>query len=85
MIKRSQKIIAIPPGETIKEILFDRKMTLEHFTKQMNMSKDDISKLIDGGLKISEDIANRLELILGMPKKFWINLESIYQSKIKRI
>ena len=27
-------------------------------------------------------IANRLEMVLGVPAKFWINLEAIYREKL---
>lgn len=84
MVIRSKNTIAIPPGATIKEQLIDRKMSQKEFASKMGMSEKHINKLIDGDVALTDDVAIRLEMVLGLPARFWTNLESIYREKIKK-
>ena len=82
---RSKSVIAIPPGATIKEQLEDRKMTQKEFAIRMGMSEKHISKLINGEVKLTNDVALKLEFVLGIPAMFWNNLESRYREKIAEV
>ena len=82
---RSKSIIATPPGATIKEQLVDRKMSQKEFAARMDMSEKHISKLINGEVQLTTDMALRLEMVLGIPAQFWCNLEAIYREKLAKI
>ena len=79
---RSRSYIATPPGATIKEQLEDRGMSQKEFASRMGMSEKHISHLINGDVQLTSDVAYRLEMVLGLPAKFWNNLEAIYREKI---
>lgn len=79
---RSENTIAVPPGATIKEQLQDRGMSQKEFAARMDMTTKHISQLINGEVKLTPDVAVRLELVLSIPAKFWNKLEAIYQEKI---
>lgn len=79
---RSHSFIAMPPGATIKEQLLDRGMNQKEFAARMDMSEKHISKLINGEVQLTPETAIRLEIVLGVPAKFWNNLEAIYREKI---
>jgi HTH-type transcriptional regulator/antitoxin HigA len=79
---RSRSFIATPPGATIKEQLNDRGMTQKAFAARMGMSEKHISKLINGDVQLTQETAAKLEIVLGVPAKFWNNLEAIYREKI---
>lgn len=79
---RSHSYIATPPGATIKEQLKDRGMSQKEFSARMDMSEKHISKLINGEVILTHDVAMRLEMVLGLPAHFWNNLESIYREKL---
>ena len=79
---RSRSIIATPPGATIKEQLNDRGMSQKEFAARMDMSEKHISKLINGEVQLTPEVAVRLEMVLGVPAKFWNNLEAIYREKL---
>ena len=83
MIK-SKTYLAIPPGTTIKEYLDGFGMTQKEFSFRMDMSEKHISKLINGEVQLTPDVAERLELVLGVPAKFWNNLEALYREKLVR-
>ena len=82
---RSKDTIAIPPGETIREQLDSRGMTQKEFAKRMDMSEKHISRLINGKVELTPDVALRLESVLGLPAKFWSNLEMQYREKEARV
>lgn len=79
---KSKTYIAIPPGATIKEQLQDRGMKQKEFASRMDLSEKHISRLINGEVCLTPDVANRLELVLGIPANFWLNLEANYRCKI---
>lgn len=79
---RSRSYIATPPGATIKEQLNERGMSQKEFAARMDMSEKHISKLINGDVQLTPETAVRLEMVLGVPAKFWNNLEAIYREKI---
>jgi len=82
---RSTSYIATHPGETIKEQLLDRELTQKEFASRMDLSEKYISQLINGEVTLTQDVAFRLEMVLGIPAKFWNNLEVIYQEKLAMV
>ena len=82
---RSRTTIATPPGATIKEQLADRGMNQKEFAARMEMSEKHISKLINGEVQLTPDVALRLELVLGLPARFWNNLEAIYRDQLAKV
>ena len=82
---KSKIIIATPPGATIKEQLVDRGMSQKEFAVRMDMSEKHISRLINGEVKLTPDVAMRLEMVLGLPAHFWSNLENIYREKLVKV
>lgn len=82
---RSKTYVATPPGATIKEQLLDRKMSQKEFASRMDMSEKHISRLINGEVQLTPDVAMRLEMVLGLPAHFWNNLESIYREKLSLV
>ena len=81
---RSRSIIATPPGATIKEQLVDRGMSQKEFSERMDMSEKHISRLINGEVQLTPDMAVRLEMVLGVPAQFWSKLETIYREKLAK-
>ena len=64
---KSRSFIATPPGATIKEQLLDRGLSQKEFAVRMGMSEKHISKLINGVVQLTTDVAVRLEMVLGVP------------------
>ncbi len=82
---RSQSYIATPPGATIREQLKDRGMSQKEFAARMDLSEKHVSKLINGEVQLTPEVAVRLETVLGVPAKFWNNLEAIYREKLVKV
>ena len=81
----SKSYIATPPGATITEQLEERGMTQNEFSKRMEMSEKQISQLMNGEVNLTPDMAEKLELVLGVSADFWNKLESIYQEKLVKV
>lgn len=79
---KSRSFIATPPGATIKEQLTYSCMSQKEFAARMDMSEKHISKLINGEVQLTPDMAVKLEVVLGVPAKFWNKLESTYREKL---
>lgn len=81
---RSRSYIATPPGATIREQLDNRGMSHKEFAARMDMSEKHISELVNGDVQLTPETAVRLEMALGVPARFWNNLEAIYREKLVR-
>ena len=82
MMVKSRTFIATPPGATIKEQLLDKGMSQKEFATRMDLSQKHVSKLINGEVQLTPDVAVRLEMVLGIPAKFWNKLEATYREKL---
>ena len=80
-MERNYNFIATPPGATIKEQLEDKGISQNEFATKMEMSEESLNRLLDGRARLTSEIATKLENVLGVPAKFWINLETIYRKK----
>jgi len=85
MVERSRTYIAIPPGATIKEQLIDRNMSQKEFAVRMGLSEKHVSRLINGDVQLTIDVAIKLESVLGVPTQFWCNMEAIYREKLAKV
>lgn len=79
---KSRTFIATPPGATVKEQLQDKGMSQKEFATRMELSQKHVSKLINGEVQLTPDVAVRLEMVLGIPAKFWNKLEATYREKL---
>lgn len=69
----------IPPGEHLEEGIEYIGMTERELADKMGMSEQAVSELIRGEIAVTQDIADKLELVLGVPSHIWVNLEARYQ------
>ena len=71
--------IAIPPGESLAEEIECIGMTQRELAKRLDMSPQEIGELIRGEMAVTQDIAEKLEEVLGSPASLWLGLEDRYQ------
>lgn len=81
----SKTLVAVPPGETIKEQLAYRGMSQKDFALRMDLSEKHVSNLLNGSVSLTPNVAFRLEMVLGIPAIFWENLEMKYRAALVRI
>ena len=71
----------IHPGEPLKEVLDNNNMLQEELAERTEFSAKHISEVVNGKKGISPKFAKSLEYVLGIPSKFWINLQGIYNKE----
>lgn len=79
------RYIAIPPGASIREQMENKMMTEKELAIKMNMTNEELKKLLSGNMEITTGIAKKLEEVLGVPASFWNRLEAIYREKLELI
>ena len=77
--------IAIPPGETILEMLETYNMTQVELAARMGFSKKHVNEIIKGKARITAETAVILERIFSLSASFWLNLETDYREALARI
>lgn len=85
MSERSfQPNYVVPPGETLEEVLLDRKMTPVGFAEQIDVPIEIIAGILKGETPISDEIAYKFHDYLGISTSFWIRLEKNYRDGLAR-
>lgn len=80
---RSQ--VAIPPGETIQELLETHGMTQKELADRMGRPAPTVSQIIRGHKAITPETALQLDRVFGLSYQFWINLEANYRATKERL
>lgn len=82
---KNKDYLAKAPGTAIKEQLNNRGMTQKEFALRIGMTEKHISKLINGEVYLTPEMAVKLEMVLGVPARDWINLEAVYREKLIKV
>ncbi len=77
--------LLIHPGETISDILEERKITQKELAQRAGVSEPFLSDVIHGKKDISKKLAAGLEYALGVPSSFWLNLQANYDAEFLSI
>ena len=75
---------AVPPGDSLVEILESVPMTQRELANRMGRPLKTINEIVKGKTAITADTALQLERVLGTPASFWINLERNYREVLAR-
>jgi HTH-type transcriptional regulator/antitoxin HigA len=78
-------VIAIPPGETLKENIEYVNMSQTELAERTGLSIKHINEIVKGKSPITQDTALKLEYVLGIPASFWNNLEANYRETSARL
>lgn len=70
------------PGYYIFEIIEDMKMSQAEFAIRMGTTPKTISKLVNGQCNLSDDLAQKLSVMLGTSIEVWLNLQTKYNKEI---
>lgn len=69
------------PGESIEDILEERKISVEDFARGLQMSREDTDSLLRGELPLTDKIASRLEALGFGAEGFWQRREQIFRER----
>ncbi len=76
---------AVPPGDTLAEVLEERGMSQTELARRTDLSHKHINRIIKGHVQISPDVAIRLERATDVPAGLWLRLEATYQEQLVRL
>lgn len=76
---------AVPPGETLVELLEERNMSQAELARRTDLSAKHVNQIAKGHAPISNDVALRFERVTGVPAHLWLNLENRYQERLARL
>lgn len=75
---------AVPPGETLLEVLESRGLTQIELAERTGRPKKTINEIIKGHAAITPETALQFERVLGVEAAFWTGLERDYRSILAR-
>lgn len=76
---------AIPPGETLAEILDALGMTQQELAERTGLTVQTLNRIIKGEQPITYETANLLEYVTDYPARFWNNLEAQYREQLVKV
>lgn len=74
--------ITFHPGYYIKEIIEELGLSQDDFAKRLGTTPKTLSVIINGGQRLSPDIANKLSKMLGTSIEYWLNLQAIFDAAV---
>ncbi len=70
--------VATHPGTILQKELKARGIKQKDFAETIGMAAPNLSELVNGKRNVTEAIAMKLELALGIPFQNWMNLQNRY-------
>lgn len=83
--KKNELELLTKPGDTIQDILVEKKMRVQELAKAMGMPVEVVTDIIDGQQEITKVIAEKLEKALKVDAQFWLNRQKLYDEKLAKI
>jgi plasmid maintenance system antidote protein VapI len=74
-----------PPGDTIADVLDEKKLSLAAFSKRIGCSIDDAKDLVAGRMVMSVGLARKLHAELGATVEFWMSRDFHYRESVARL
>ncbi len=72
----------IHPGEHLAEALEELGMSAAEFARQIAVSTNRITGILNGQRAVSADTALRLGHWFGTSAEFWLNLQKLYELRV---
>lgn len=69
---------ATHPGKLLKKELSARGIVLQDFALDLGLTMSSLKELLKGKIDITESLASKLENILGIPARNWMNMQARY-------
>lgn len=74
----------IPPGESLSEELEVRGISPREFAKQLGVSSRFMNGLLLGDKPLTAEVALKMEQVLGISARTWLNLETFYRLQLAK-
>lgn len=88
MVKKVYKKIARTPshaGEVLKSGFIDQyELSIVTVSELLGMTREHLSRIINGHIPVTSDVAAKLEILTKMPASQWLSLQAQYDVYIMR-
>lgn len=74
----------VVPGETLLETLEELEISQAELARRTGRPLKTINGIVKGNVAITPETAIQFEKVLGVPARFWLNLESDYQEALAK-
>ncbi len=74
----------VHPGEILQEDLADANMSVNELARAIHVPVNRLSRLIKRGRGISADTAIRLAAFWSTSRRYWMNLQTLYELDIAK-
>lgn len=78
-------IVAFHPGYYLAEMIDDMGISQAEFATRLGTTGKTLSKLVNGQINLSNEIAKKLAAMLGTSVDVWLNLQATYDQKVIEI
>jgi transcriptional regulator with XRE-family HTH domain len=76
---------AVAPGATLKELLEEKGISQTALAVRTGMTDKTLSQIINGVAPITYETAEKFEMAIGVPARFWNERELVYREKLAHI
>ncbi|MEV4127125.1 HigA family addiction module antitoxin [Nocardia sp. NPDC049707] len=76
---------AVAPGEYLVEWICEQRMSRQQVADLLGYTRKRLNDIILGRAPVTNDIAIRLERVVGIPADSWLRYEAAYQADLARI
>lgn len=76
---------AVAPGEYLEEWGIERGVSHQRVAILLGWSRERLIEFGEGLVPVTDDIANRLENVTGVPADSWLRYEATYRADLARI
>ncbi|MFV0577400.1 MAG: helix-turn-helix domain-containing protein [Fusobacterium ulcerans] len=85
LIVEYKNMIAFHPGYYIKELIEEEELTQQEFAKKIGTTPKTISKLLNGEINLSDEVAIGLAIMYKTSVEVWKNLQRKYEDVMNEI
>lgn len=76
---------AVAPGEYLEEWIEDQGLSQQHVADRLGVSRKHVNEMVNGRAAITQDMALRLDRVVGIPAESWLRYEAAYRADRARI
>ena len=76
---------AIPPGATLVEVMASLQRNQKELAEGTGLTEQTLNRIVKGEQPISQETADRLELVTQVPAGVWNNFETQYREQIAKL
>lgn len=74
----------VPPGASLRDAMEQMSMTPASLAAGLDMTVQSLNRIFNGEEAISPETAARLEMVMGIPARFWNSLQTHYAASLTK-